>query len=70
VNPGFENRFRFLVAFEHAFADAALEATFDDEVAPVAVLVGIYTDEDAIFFDVQHLDAADARVAREDRGRA
>src|SRR6266705_3485197 len=37
----FENRLRFLVDFEHAFAGPPLEPALDDEVAPVPVLVGI-----------------------------
>ena len=66
----FENRLRFLVDFEHAFAGPPLEPALDDEVAPVAVLVGIFADDHAISFEVQHLDARDARVARQNRRRA
>jgi impB/mucB/samB family C-terminal domain len=66
----FENRLRFLVDFAHAFAGPPLEPALDDEVAPVAVFVGIIADDHAIFFEVQHLDPRDAGVARENRCRA
>ena len=66
----FESRLRFLVDFENAFAGPPLEPAFDDEVAPVAVFVGILADGHAIFFEVQHLDAGDTRVARQNRRRA
>jgi len=67
----FENRLRFLVDFEHAFAGPPLEPALDDEVAPVAVLVGIIlADNEAVFFEVQHLDPRDARISRENRCRA
>jgi len=66
----FENRFRFFVDFEHALAGPPLEAALDDDVAPVAVVVGIFADDHAVFFEIQHLDARDAGVAGENRCRA
>jgi hypothetical protein len=62
---GFEDELRFFVDLEDAFAGTPLESALDDEIAPVTILIGLVADEDTIFFEVQHLDAGNPGVARE-----
>jgi hypothetical protein len=70
VRSGFREPTSIPVDFEHAFAGPPLEPTLDDQVAPVAILVGIFADDHAIFLEVQHLDPRDAGVACQNRRRA
>jgi hypothetical protein len=66
----FEDCLRFFIDLEHSLAGPALEPALDDEIAPVAILVGILADNEAIFFEVQHLHPRNTGVARENRRRA
>jgi hypothetical protein len=59
----FEDLFGLCIDLQNALPGPPLQSALDDQVSPVAVLIGTLADEYTIFFKIQHFDPLDPRVA-------